>query len=113
MRLTWAQSVAALVGAALLVGASISPAVEAQSTVQVQIQYFVYQPDPVVVPAGTTVVWSNLDPVVHTVTAYDGSFDSGEFADATTFSLTFTAPGTYPYYCVPHPTMVGTVEVTG
>jgi plastocyanin len=29
------------------------------------------------------------------------------------YSLTFTEPGTYTYYCLRHPGMVGTVEVTG
>lgn len=35
-----------------------------------------------------------------------GALDPGE-----TFSVTFTKPGTYPYACVLHPQMVGTVEV--
>jgi plastocyanin len=35
-----------------------------------------------------------------------GSLDPGE-----TFTLTFTRPGTYPYACVLHPQMVGTVTV--
>jgi plastocyanin len=30
-----------------------------------------------------------------------------------TFEFTFDEPGTYPYFCSIHPSMTGTVEVTG
>ena len=37
-----------------------------------------------------------------TVTWDDKSVDSGLFGQGETFSYTFTAPGTYSYYCIPH-----------
>jgi len=72
-----------------------------------------YSPDPVTVVVGVnnTVTWVNNDSAPHTVTAYDGSFDSGNIAPAGTFTFTFTRPGTYPYYCIYHSWMFGTVIV--
>ena len=73
-----------------------------------------YIPSSVVVPAGTTVVWSNDDTAAHTVTSTDESpmsFDSSLFMPDTTFEVTFEDPGEYPYWCIVHPWMVGTVTV--
>jgi plastocyanin len=49
--------------------------------------------------------------VVHTVTAEDGSFESGEIQPGARGSVTFSRPGTYPYHCTPHPLMKGVGEV--
>jgi plastocyanin len=74
-----------------------------------------YSPSPVTVVIGVnnTVTWSNDDSAPHTVTANDGSFNSGNMAPTGTFSYTFTTPGTYQYHCIYHPWMVGTVVVKG
>lgn len=77
---------------------------------------FAFQPVTLQVTAGTTVVWDNDDTMPHTVTSganrtADGKFDSGDLQPGRTFSYTFTKPGVYPYYCVYHPTMNGTVVV--
>jgi plastocyanin len=63
------------------------------------------------VPAGTTVEWKNEDPLPHTVTADDGSFDSGSIDGGAVWRYTFTKPGTYAFHCTPHPFMKGTVVV--
>ena len=73
-----------------------------------------YIPSSAVVSAGTTVVWSNDDTAAHTVTSTSDSpmsFDSGLFMPDTTFEVTFDDPGEYPYWCIVHPWMVGTVTV--
>jgi plastocyanin len=72
-----------------------------------------YSPSPVTVVMGVnnTVTWVNNDSAPHTVTANDGSFDSGNLAPTGTFTFTFTTPGTYEYHCIYHPWMVGTVVV--
>jgi plastocyanin len=68
----------------------------------------------VVVGVNNTVVWTNNDSVFHTVTATDGSFNSGTIFSGQTWSHTFTQPGTYNYYfCQYHPWMKGTVIVKG
>jgi plastocyanin len=57
---------------------------------------------PLTVKAGTTVVWTNLDSIQHSVTADDNSFDSGTLNKGGTFSQTFSKAGTFPYYCIFH-----------
>ena len=76
-----------------------------------------YQPNPVQVSTGATVTWTNDDAQPHTATSGenatpDGTFDSGIMAPAATFEHTFAAAGEYPYYCILHPNMVGTVSVS-
>jgi plastocyanin len=76
-----------------------------------------YQPNPVNVKAGGTVVWTNEDTVAHTVTSGSGfndqtlgrEFDSGFLGKG--FSHIFFKPGVFPYFCEIHPTMVGKVIV--
>ena len=72
----------------------------------------VYAPATVEVSAGTTVRWTNDDAVIHTVTARDGSFNSGVMKTGDEFSLTFDEPGTYDYFCAIHPLQGGQVVVT-
>jgi plastocyanin len=70
-----------------------------------------FVPARIEVAAGTTVEWTNNDPLPHTVTADDNSFDSGLIQSGQTWRYTFTRPGTYPFHCTPHPFMKGTVVV--
>ena len=70
---------------------------------EVEIVEFKYDPDPVRVAAGTTVVWSNSDLAAHTVTADDGSWGSEYMNQGDEFSATFDEPGVYVYICELHP----------
>ncbi|MGD8684112.1 MAG: cupredoxin domain-containing protein [Chloroflexota bacterium] len=73
-----------------------------------------YQPPALEVAAGATVTWENIDgDDDHTVTANDGTFNSGVLPAGSAFEHTFDAPGTYPYFCAIHPEMVGTITVVG
>ncbi len=65
------------------------------------------------IPVGTTVTWTNDDTVMHTVTAADGSFDSGFLDPGDTWSYTFEEPGEFDYSCLPHPWMKARVVVEG
>ena len=65
----------------------------------------------VVIGINSTVTWINSDDVPHTVTANDGSFDSGNLDAGQSWSHAFTVPGTYAYYCAYHPWMKGTIVV--
>ena len=81
------------------------------TTLSAQVADFSFQPARLEVKPGTTVVWTNQGQVIHTVTAEDGSFDSGEIDSGAKGSITFSRPGTYPYHCTPHPFMKGVVVV--
>lgn len=70
-----------------------------------------FQPNSLTVRAGDTIVWRNSGATMHTVTASDGSFDSGNLDPDATFSRTFDAPATISYACTPHPWMKGTILV--
>jgi plastocyanin len=72
-----------------------------------------YDPQTLTVNVGDTVTWVNNGGDVHTVTGDGGSFDSDDLKHGASWSYTFTAPGTYTYYCVPHPWMTATVVVNG
>ena len=66
----------------------------------------------ITVPAGTEVVWTNLDGAGHTVSAREGAFDSGAtLGQGQSFSFTFDRAGRYEFYCQIHPSMTGTVVV--
>jgi plastocyanin len=77
-----------------------------------QIANFAFAPANLTVKVGGTVTWTNTDGATHTVTANDGSFDSGSLATGATFSQTFAKAGTYTYACAIHASMTGTITVT-
>jgi plastocyanin len=73
-----------------------------------------FKPGVMVVPAGTTVVWTNNGQQHHTVKSYAGLWDSGDLRPGASYSVTFTEPGVYYYFCASHPReMRGLVQVTG
>ncbi len=76
---------------------------------EVFIQGMSFNPSSLTVTAGTTVTWTNKDGVAHTVTSTTGLFDSGSISTNGTFSHTFTAAGTFSYYCKIHTYMTGSV----
>ncbi|WP_127127841.1 cupredoxin family copper-binding protein [Georgenia sp. SYP-B2076] len=90
---------------------AVPAAGERMAAAAVQIKDFAFAPSPLTVAAGTTVTWTNQDRTAHTVTADDGSFDSGRIAPGATFQHTFAASGTVAYHCTIHPGMRATVVV--
>ena len=108
---------------------TVQSVVSSNSTT-VMIENFAYAPADLTIPLGTTVTWINQDSVGHTVTegdpnspkqaklrAFDSSGEAvtGKVALIGTgegWSYTFTAPGTYEYYCIVHPYMIGHITVT-
>jgi plastocyanin len=67
----------------------------------------------VVVGVNNTVMWTNHDNAVHTVTSTTDAFDSGFINPGQSWTYTFTKDGTYNYHCTLHNWMSGTVIVTG
>ena len=86
---------------------------DAPTSAVVTIADFAFGPPEITVAAGTTVTWSNDDSVSHTVDATDDSFVTDPLGDGATFSHTFDTAGTFGYICGIHPSMSGTVVVTG
>lgn len=72
-----------------------------------------FTPGSMQIITSVTVTWVNDDNMVHTVTANDASFDSGDMAPGATFQHTFNDIGTVSYHCVHHAGMTGTIVVLG
>src|SRR6478672_13807190 len=67
------------------------------------------------IPVGGTVEWTNPGPLSHNVAILNGPEVnvSPEVKPGDTWSMTFTVPGTYHYFCEFHPGMEGDVIVGG
>jgi len=81
------------------------------ANVAVKIDNFVFGPQTLTVPVGTTVTWTNSDDIPHTSVSTEGVFKSKVLDTDEKFSYTFTKAGTYPYFCTIHPKMTGKVVV--
>jgi plastocyanin len=97
----------------LFVGSSRVTATDQPSAadVAVKIDNFVFGPQAITVPVGTTVTWTNSDDIPHTAVSTDGVFKSKVMDADEKFSYTFSKAGTYSYYCSVHPKMTGQVVV--
>jgi plastocyanin len=75
------------------------------------IKSFTFSPNPLKAKVGDTVTVTNLDGTNHTVTALDGSFDTGPFSSGSkTFQL--TKAGTFNFHCNIHNFMTGVIQVS-
>jgi plastocyanin len=72
-----------------------------------------YVPGTLQLRVGQSVVFTNKSDAAHTVTADNGSFDSGNIAVGATWRFTATKAGTFHYHCIYHPLMHGTIIVSG
>ncbi len=96
-----------------LAPASAGPSLPALPTaIAVDIVDRTFVPADITVAVGETVEWLNRDGEGHTVTASDGSFDSGLMAGGMTFARRFDTPGSVQYACAIHPEMRGSVTIT-
>jgi len=77
-----------------------------------------YMPYNAALGIGGEAVWHNVDTMAHTVSAgtpaegLSDDFDSGLVGPGAMFSHKFTEAGTYDYFCLVHPWMVGSVMVS-
>lgn len=91
-------------------------AAQPDAEVAANIQLFMFSPEPLEIPLGTTVVWTNQDDIEHSVTSgtaptADMAFDSDFFTKGQTYSFTFSEAGQFAYFCKRHPSMIGMVNV--
>jgi plastocyanin len=78
-----------------------------------------FNPSIVDIKVGDSIVWTNNDPVIHTIVEASPSstsvpvngFNSEFLKQGMTFKHTFDKSGIFNYYCSVHPTMIGKVVV--
>ena len=95
-------------------GSSAGASAEPEPTDTIRISEYLYTPQPAAVRIGQKVSVVNEDDAPHTVTdkAERRAFDSGTIKGDARGSVTFSAAGTYAYFCEFHPTMRGSVTVS-
>ena len=72
-----------------------------------------FTPATITAKVGDVIAWTNNDDVPHTATLRDDPTCTTEnLGNGETGALTFSAAGTYEYFCTIHTDMSGTVEVT-
>ncbi len=82
-----------------------------EGAAKAEMRTMTFNPKRLEIAPGTTVIWTNNDQLVHTLTADDGSWDSGAIEPGNSWSHTFTQPGEYAFHCTPHPFMKAVVVV--
>src|SRR5437899_2079810 len=77
-----------------------------------------FNPNPLNIAIGTTVIWQNNDTAGHTVTSGQPTdsqmgtiFGSGIIKPGGSFKFVFNTVGAYNYFCEVHPWMVGQVNL--
>jgi plastocyanin/uncharacterized membrane protein len=93
---------ASVMAAALCLASQTPPQASKQIVIIKQMRF---QPPTLNVKAGDKVDWKNEDIFSHTVTANDGTFDSGLIAPGSSWQTTVNKTGTVAYHCRPHPNM--------
>ncbi|MEY2433880.1 MAG: hypothetical protein QOC92_3605 [Acidimicrobiaceae bacterium] len=101
----------------------------ARAGTSVAIDTFMFTPKTLHVKVGETVMWTNEDNILHTVTSgtrgyapgdsghvtathKDGMFDKQLDGKGATTEFTFTTAGTFHYFCDRHPGMEADIEVS-
>ena len=107
---TTASGATSTTGATTSTSAGTTSTTAAGGEVEIDISGFAFQPGSVTISKGTKVRWRNRDGVTHTTTG--GGWNASLAPDAR-FSFTFDTAGSYPYMCTIHPSMTGTITVSG
>jgi plastocyanin len=106
----------ALLNALLLLAALSTWSIcsQAEPVVGVKIEKMEFVPQRLVVKAGTTVAWLNMEKRSNHSVFFEqeGLAESDRLFPGETWQRTFDKPGVYSYICGPHPHMTGIIEVT-
>jgi plastocyanin len=83
-------------------------------TAIIEQRYGRFEPDLVVIPAGSTVQFPNFDPIFHNVFSLSSTqpFDLGFYAKSQSRSVKFNRPGIVQVYCHIHSHMYAGIVVT-
>jgi plastocyanin len=71
-----------------------------------------FAPNAVHLTVGQSVLFKNVSGAVHTVTADNSVFDSGNISPGVSWRFTATKAGTFAYHCIYHPLMHGTIVIS-
>jgi plastocyanin len=72
-----------------------------------------FDPKMLTIQVGQAVRFTNSGKIAHTATQSQGVFDTGFVQGGQSATLTFDTPGTFTFFCQPHPWMQGTIVVEG
>lgn len=93
-------------------GSAAAPPAPNSAPNTIVIKNFSFEPASLTVAPGTRVTVLNEDQTAHTLTAGDKSFDAGTIAGLQRAEITAPRkPGSYPYLCLIHQYMIGTLVV--
>ena len=84
-----------------------------QNATSVNIGDNFFDPPDAAIEPGSTITWTNNGDEPHTVTADDGSFDSGVLNPGDSYTVAFDGQGTLTYHCAIHSEMRGSVTIGG
>ena len=102
----------ALTGAAACAAAPVASAQHVMASgPTVDVGFDTFGPPLIDVLTDDTVTWMNDSSRKHTVTADDGSFDSGQIPVGDMYAQRFVGAGAFAYHCTLHPFMTGEVDV--
>src|SRR5260370_38897372 len=71
----------------------------------------VFSPNGTTITHGQSVCWQNNGTLTHSVTADNGTSFNGTIGPGQTFVQAFPTAGAFPYHCIYHTGMTGTVTV--
>lgn len=87
-------------------------------TVAVTIANYAFSPEIIKIKVGDTIKWTNTDDAPHKIASNPRpthtdlpGLVSGVLSTGDSFSFTFDKAGTFGYYCMLHPSMIGEVVV--
>jgi plastocyanin len=101
----------AVAGTRVLEGPSSSGGAVTAGANAVVIKDFAFNPEKLTVTAGSTLKVTNDDGAAHTLTARDGSFNTGDLSGGKATMVSLEKTGTFAYYCKIHDYMTGTLVV--
>lgn len=90
---------------------TVKEATPSARDIEVTIAGLRFQPKSITARRGSTIIWKNNDAVAHTITASDGSLDSGAIVPGDSFEQRFDKIKSYSYFCNFHPEMKGIITI--
>ena len=91
---------------------TVAPATTVAGGATITVSNFEFSPAAVEIAVGQTVTFT-FTGGIHTASAVDGSWSSGEKSSGGSFEVSFDRPGSFDFVCQIHGAMQGTITVRG